>query len=293
MTRRKIIFSAALLTLVYSTASRTHSFTDTTATSNGAAQAQAQNVPVLVTSDYHAETKALVLHATNNSGKDIAGYYISIQYRLPNGTWDKSGLSGSVQDMMGVLVTIQMAKDPADAERRYQQQGLGPFPAGTTREIILNNITSADVKATADPIFYTDGSYEKQDENEFKRFLSRRQGELLGNMEASKIIRAALSDPTNEHPVATAIPELAKAAAEGMAHNPDGLYDPERMVVGLLEGTINMLRVIQEEAVKNWGAPSEKGKTEREHLIQYVEKQERRIELMTPQCHLEISLKQQ
>jgi hypothetical protein len=183
MTRHKIIFSAALLTLVYSTASRTHTFTDTTATSKGAAQAQAQNVPVLITSDYHAETKAL--------------------------------------------------------------------------------------------------------------FLSRRQGELLGNMEASKIIRAALSDPTNEHPVATAIPELAKAAAQGMAHNPNGPDDPERTVVGLLEGNINMLRMIQEQAVKNWGAPSEKGKTERERLIQYVEKQEKRIELMTPQCHLEISLKQQ
>jgi hypothetical protein len=50
-----------------------------------------------------------------------------------------------------------------------------------------------------------------------------------------------------------------------------------------------MLRVIQEEAVKNWGTPSEVGKSEREHLIQYLEK---RVELMTPLCHLEIALKQ-
>ena len=292
MTRRKIISSTAFLAMVCSAASRAQTAIDTTAASSGSAQAQAKSEPVLITSDYHPETKALVLHATNNSGKDISGYYISIQSRLPNGTWDKSGLSGSVQEMMDVLVTIQMAQDPADAERRYQQQGLGPFAAGTTRELILNNIKNADVKATADPIFYTDGSYEKQDENEFKRFLSRRQGELLGNMEAGKIIRAALADPTGEHPVATAIPELAKAAAEGMAHNPDGSYDPERTIVGLLEGNINMLRIIQEQAVKNWGSPSEKGKTERERVIQYVERQEKRVELMTPHCHLEISLKQ-
>ena len=292
MTLLKIILRAALLSLVCS-AAQAQTDTDTTATPSVVAQSQTQNVPVLITLDYHAETKALVLRATNNSGKGISGYYISIQYRLPNGTWDKSGPSGSVQDMMDVLVTIQMAKDPADAERRYQQQGLGPFATGTTRELILNNISSADVKATADPIFYTDGSYEKQDENEFKRFLSRRQGELLGNMEASKIIRAALADATNENPVATAIPELAKAAAEGMAHNPDGPYDPARTVVGLLEGNINMLRMIQEQAVKNWGGPSEKGKTERERVIQYVEKQERRVELMTPHCHLEIALTQQ
>lgn len=292
MTRHKIIFSAALLSLVCCPASRAQTATDTTAPSCGPAQVQPQSVPVLITSDYHAETKALVLHATNNSGKDIAGYYISIQYRLPNGAWDKPGLWGSVQDMMDILVAIQMAKNPADAERRYQQQGLGPFATGTTRDIILDRIKSADVKATADPIFYMDGSFEKQDEDEFKRFLSRRQGELLGNMEASKIIRTALSDSTNEHPIATAIPELAKAAGERMARNPDGPYDPVRDVVSLLQGNINMLRMIQEQALKNWGTPSEMGKTERERVIQYVEKQEKRAELMTPQCHLEISLKQ-
>jgi len=34
------------------------------------------------------------------------------------------------------------------------------------------------------------------------------------------------------------------------------------------------------------------GKTERERVIQYVERLEKRVELMTPQCHLEIALKQ-
>jgi hypothetical protein len=76
-----------------------------------------------------------------------------------------------------------------------------------------------------------------------------------------------------------------------MAHNPEGPYDPEQIVVGLLQGNIYMLRLIQEQAAKNWGAPSEVGKTERERLVQYLEMQEKRIELMTPQCHLEISLK--
>jgi hypothetical protein len=201
-------------------------------------------------------------------------------------------LVGPVQDTMDSLVTIQMAKDPAAYEHQLQQQGFGPFAPGTTRDIILDHINSADVKATADPIFYTDGSFEKQDENEFKRFLSRRQSELLRNIEASKILRAALADPTNEHPVATAIPELAKAAAERMAHNPDGPYDPVPMAVGLLQGHITMLRAIQAQALKNWGTPSEVGKTERERLVQYVEKLEKRVELMTPQCHLEIAMKQ-
>jgi hypothetical protein len=292
VTHHKKILCAALLALLCTAVSRGQTAPSATDVSSGSAQARAQNGPVALTWDYYAPTKTLVFHATNNSGKEIAGYYISIQYRLRDGTWDKPSLWGSVQDMMDMIVAIQMARDPASYERRMQEQGLGPFAAGTTRDVILNNINSADVKATADPIFYSDGSFEKQDENEFKRFLSRRQGELLGNQKAIKIIRAALADPTNEHPVATAISALAEAAAEEMARNFDGPYDPAHNVGGLLQGSISMLRVIQEQAAKNTGTPSEVGKTERERLIQYIEKQEKRVELMTPQCHLEISLTQ-
>jgi hypothetical protein len=36
---------------------------------------------------------------------------------------------------------------------------------------------------------------------------------------------------------------------------------------------------------------AQKGKTERERLRQYVEEQEKRVELMTLRCHLEIVLK--
>jgi hypothetical protein len=292
MTHFKIIFHAALLALLCTAGSRAQTANGTTAAPSGDPQPQAQNVPVTLTWDYYAPTKTLVFHATNNSGKEIAGYYISIQYRLRDGTWDKPGLWGSVQDMMDMIVSIQMAKDPASYEHRMQEQGLGPFAAGTTRDVILHSIDSGDVKATADPIFYTDGTFEKQDENEFKRFLSRRQGELLGNQEAIKIVRAALADPTNEHPIADAIPELAKAAAEEMVHNPDGPYDIARMVGSILQGNIAMLRVVQDQTAKNTGTPSEMGKTERERVIQYVERLEKRVELMTPQCHLEIALKQ-
>jgi hypothetical protein len=34
------------------------------------------------------------------------------------------------------------------------------------------------------------------------------------------------------------------------------------------------------------------GTTERERLSRYVEEQEKRVELITPHCHLEIALKQ-
>ena len=52
----------------------------------GATQVQAQTVPVVITSDYYAQPKVLVLHALNNSGKDITGYTIVTRYKKPDGT---------------------------------------------------------------------------------------------------------------------------------------------------------------------------------------------------------------
>jgi hypothetical protein len=55
--------------------------------------AQTQTVPVVITSDYYAQLKVLVLHALNNSGKDITGYIFIIRHKNPDGTVHKGGWS--------------------------------------------------------------------------------------------------------------------------------------------------------------------------------------------------------
>jgi hypothetical protein len=65
-----------------------------------------------ITSDYYAQPKVLVLHALNNSGKDITGYTIIIRHKKADGTLDENGRSESMEDMLGVLITTEMAKDP-------------------------------------------------------------------------------------------------------------------------------------------------------------------------------------
>ena len=76
-----------------------------------------------------------------------------------------------------------------------------------------------------------------------------------------------------------------------MAHNPEGQHDTESGQVDSLRAGINNVRMVQRSAARNFGGPSEQGKTERERLTLFVEKQEKVVELITPQCHLEISLK--
>ena len=121
---------------------------------SGQTQVQKQEVqkvvPVEITSDYYAQPKVLVLHALNNSGRDITGYMIVIRHKNADGTLNKGGWSGYTSDMLNVLITSQMAEDPAASERvRLENSGNKLFPAGTgifvageTRDMTLTGIES-------------------------------------------------------------------------------------------------------------------------------------------------------
>jgi len=251
----------------------------------GASPARGQTVPVVITSDYYAQPKVLVLHALNNSGKDITSYTIIIRHKKPDGTLDENGRSESMEDMLGLLITSQMAKDPGASESTRQQnsanaifpKGYGIFLAGETRDKTLTGIDSAsDVDAIAGAVFYTDGTYDEQDKDAFKRALANRQGALKEMKEADELIRNALADSTNDHPVAAVLTELNKRRLEAMDKSGRGFFGMDT----------STLRAMQQPQAYG----PQKGKTERERLRQYVEEQEKRVELMTPHCHLEIAL---
>jgi hypothetical protein len=135
MIRHRMILPAALLVLVCGTDSR------------------AQNVPVIVTSEYRAETKSLLIHATNNSGKNIVAYFISVRRRLADGTPDKQGSTGQFNDLLHILVRIQMAKDPDAYERRLNESSNGLFTAGTTRDSRMEKSDNSGVEVRAEVVF--------------------------------------------------------------------------------------------------------------------------------------------
>lgn len=249
--------------------------------------------PVVVTSDYYAQPKVLVVHAFNNSGKDITGYTIIIRHKNPDGTLDKSGWTENTSDMLSVLITTQMAKDPTASERIRQQDignnalyaaGNGIFIAGETRDMTLPGINSgSELDIAAGAVFYTDGSYDERDENSFKRMLATRQEQLQEMKEADELIRNALADTTNDHPIAAVLTELDKRRAKAMEE------PSERF--GLVAGMDISTNLRMMQRPQAYG--EQKDKTERERLTQYVEEEEKKVELMTPHCHLEITLKRQ
>lgn len=102
-------------------------------------QARVQSVPVVFTTDYYAQTKTLIVHATNNSGKDIMGYYLVVQKKLPNGSLAPQGneFMGQYADMLDAWAYVQTSKDPERYERQWESRSGGIFHAGASRDISL------------------------------------------------------------------------------------------------------------------------------------------------------------
>jgi hypothetical protein len=119
---------------------------------SGQAQ-EVQKVPVLVTWDYYRQSKSLVLHLVNNSGKDIAAYDITVESKYADGTHDDPCCLQDTYNMLRRLVEIQTAKDPAAVARRDRELGDGIFAAGTTRDVVLNETKDiSDVEAVVDVV---------------------------------------------------------------------------------------------------------------------------------------------
>jgi hypothetical protein len=135
--------------------------------------------------------------------------------------------------------------------------------------------SGSELAIAAGAVFYADGTYDQQDEDAFKSILAYRQHHLQQMKDEDELIRGALADAANEHPVAGVLTGLNKRRVEEM--DKPGQRFPTDL-------SNSVLRSMQEP--RAYGPM--KGKSERQILIQYVEEQEKRVELMKPHCHLEI-----
>jgi len=286
MTLLKIIFPAALLSLVCCAASPAQTATDATAVTGEPAQVQAQRVPVSVTWNYYPQPKSLALHLVNNSGRDITAYDITVKNKYSDGKQGDPCCLQHTYNMLSRLVEIQTASDPAAAERRDRETGNGIFAAGTTRDIVLQEPKDiSDVEAIVDVAFYTDTTFDEQNTDTFKVMLANRQRQLLAKKMVNMAIENALASQADEHPGTAALAELTKAAIEAATKNSvyqkGQQYDPEVGQQFPLQMDIQNLQYnLQRE---------QRDTTESDRLIQYGAYIKKEIEVLTPHCHLEIT----
>jgi hypothetical protein len=285
MTRHKIVLSAALLTLVYSAASRAQTSTNT-AVPDQSSQASAQKIPVALIWNYYPQPKTLVLHLTNISGKDITEFSVAGKKTYTDGRREELQ---HIYTMLSRLVEIQTAKDQALVERRDRESGNGIFLAGTTRDVVFpepaNTKDISNLDAVVNVVFYTDGTFDEQNKDIFKGMLAQRQRQLLIDKEVIQAIDNALTNKADDHPGAAALTELTKIAVEQTVkysrYQEGAQYDPEKGQQYLLQMDIGNLQYnLQRE---------QKATTERDRLTDYREYLSKVVEVLTPQCHLEIT----
>ena len=247
---------------------------------------EVQKAPIAVTWDFYPQPKSLILHLVNNSGKDIVAYDITVLNKYMDGTHDDPCCLQHPYNMLSRLVEIQTAKDPAAAARRDQELGDGIFAAGATRDVVLREARNvSEVKAVVDVVFYTDATFDEQNTDAFKLMLANRQRQLLTIQRVNSAVENALADKTNDHPTAAAMTELTKFAVEQTVkyavYQKGQQYDPNASQQFQVQLDIQNLQ--------HYVQTTPPGTTERDRLTQYGEYLRKEIEVLTPQCHLEIT----
>jgi hypothetical protein len=284
MTHLTIIFRAALLALLCTAASRGQTAADTTTDSPG--PSQAQKVPVALIWNYYPQPKTLVLHLTNLSGKDITAFSVNGKKTYTDGRLEDLQ---HIYTMLSRLVEIQTAKDQSLVERRDRESGNGIFLAGTTRDVVLpepaNIKDISNVDAVVDVAFYADGTFDEQNRDTFKGMLADRQRQLLIDKEVIQAIDNALANKADDHPGGAALAELTKIAVDQTVkysrYQEGAQYDPEKGQQYHLQMDIGNLQYnLQRE---------QKATTERDRLTNYREYLGKVVEVLTPQCRLEIT----
>jgi hypothetical protein len=286
MARHKMIFSAALLSLVCGAASRAQTFTNTASAPDQSSQALVQKGPVAVTWSYYPQPKSLVLHLVNTSGKNITSYNISVKNKYTDGTHDDPCCLQHQYNMLNRQIEIETAKDPVAQEGRERELGDGVMFAGVTRDVVLHETKDvSDVEAVADVVFYSDATFDEQNVDAFRLMLAQRQRRLLTIKKVISAIDGALANKADDHPSAAVLAELTKIQVEQTVkyavYQTGMQYDPEKgLQFQLMLDIQNLQHYVQAE---------QKGTTERDRLTQYGEYLRKEVEALTPHCHLEIS----
>ena len=229
-------------------------------------------VPVSVTWTYDPQQEMLNLRLTNNSGKDITAYSISISRRYSNRSTGYTDGSPTVSETMEETGFIY-SQQSQDGERPN-----GVFAAGTSRyQHIPEPKDITDVNAVVDMVVFADATAFVQNERAFKQLMAIRKGQLMAMEKVAEVIRRALGDPASNSPISAALAELTPLLVNMLSNNrsPD---NPEDFQQSELQTDIGNLRSMQQAKMNLT--------KERDYLTQYVEELEKRIALMKPHCKI-------
>jgi len=253
---------------------------------------------------YEPQAKVVILHLVNNSHKDVTAFNISIVEKYADGT--TSYVDGRVpgihdhqmmEDLLGHLINAQSGKRteaivPEVAggnayEKIMRQQMIQnlqvTFAAGTNRDQI-DFVTKdvSDIDAIVDVVAYADGTAQVVDNDRaFRNLVAERKGPVLAMEKMIEVVKGVLADPMVTSPFDAALRQLIPLAESANVKN-GSPEDPEH------EAGVHLRMAVQDFQSMQRPLWSRITMTEREWLTQYVQSQEKLIELLKPHCELAV-----
>jgi hypothetical protein len=225
---------------------------------------------VVQTWQYDSQSNRVTATIVNTSNKDITAYNISIKETYADGHVNTHEL---LCEYAGRMVFVQEFKGTADEADIRKQFGDGLFHPGESRnEIIGVQSGLKDFAAVVDVVAYADQTAEATNNDGLQRLLEQRKASVASTQMANEIIQAALADPNDADPAATAANKLQDRITVWKAQTHTTVdFEP-----GVAKGVVDELRAISSHPLTN----------KRDALTQYLAKSEKRIATFSPHAEL-------
>jgi hypothetical protein len=231
---------------------------------------------VVQTWHYDPQTNLVTAEIVNVSHKDITGYNISIKETYADGHVSSHEL---MADTAGVPAFLQELQGTVGEENLRMQlrsaggTGDGMFHPGESRkEIIGVQPGLQNFEAVIDVVAYADQTAEAPNNAALQRLLEERKASVASTQMANEIIQAALADPNDADPAATAAKEIQDRITVWKAQKHTTVdFEP-----GVAKGVIEELRAISSHPLTD----------KRNALTQYLTKSEKRLATFSPYAQL-------
>ena len=219
---------------------------------------------------YDPQTNLVTATVVNVSHKDITAYNISIKETYADGHVNSHEL---LCEHAGMAVFVQEFKGTADEANIRKQFGDGLFHPGESRnEIIGVQPGLQNFAAVVDVVAYTDQTAEATNNDALQRLLEERKASAASTRMANEIIQAALADPNDANPAATAATKIQDRITVWKAQKHTTVeFEP-----GVAKGVVDELKAISSHPLTD----------KRSALTQYLAKSEKRLAAFSPHANL-------
>ena len=225
---------------------------------------------VVQTWHYDPLSNIVTLKIVNTSHKDVTAYNISIKETYADGHVNTHEL---LCEYAGKMVLVQEFKGTPDEAEIRKQLGDGvSHPGESQNEIIGVQPGLQNFEAVVDVVAYTDQTAEATNNAALQRLLEGRKASVASTQMANEIIKAALADPNDANPAATAAKEIEDRIAVWNTQ----IHTTVDFEPGVAKGVVDELRAISSRPLTD----------RRNALTQYLAKSEKRIATFSPHAEL-------